>query len=263
MRIVNLARYRRITRLIVEKPRRRFSRSQRAARELIRAARRNLGKRCLRQSGAVLFSSRETLRPGRFYLLGLNPGGVPNRETIGDSLTALHRYTKNAYLDEVWAGCPKGEAPIQVRVRTLAAWLGLGTRKLCASNLVFRRTRGDSGLDWPRDADSCWPVHELVLGQVNPDVILAFGNGNVSPYGYLRRLHRTRYDSWPDEDEFIPEGCESKRCKSFNTTLHGRLRLVLGFPHFRRFSLEGREDVAAWVKGHVSRRSPDDTARDS
>lgn len=74
----------------------------------------------LDQSGSILYSSHETLRPGDVYLLGFNPGGSGGCR-IENSIDSMLTNTTNAYLDESCNngnGCwEKGEAPLQRRVQ--------------------------------------------------------------------------------------------------------------------------------------------------
>ena len=73
---------------------------------LANLARRHFGRLC-RESGQVLDSGVDTLRPGELYLLGHNPGSEPtNRRlmTIGGSLDSLPTNNKNSYLDTTWVG---------------------------------------------------------------------------------------------------------------------------------------------------------------
>jgi hypothetical protein len=77
----------------------------------------------LDQPGAVLYFGASTLRPGPFYLLGLNPGG-DGGATLRDSLRGS-RAGHNCYLDECWApggrSQAKGEATLQHLARSMPA----------------------------------------------------------------------------------------------------------------------------------------------
>lgn len=60
-------------------------------------------------------------------------------------------------------------------------------RAVCASNLIFFRSKREGGVDCPKDACECWSIHELILQVVKPKLIVAFGNGEGgSTYSYLR-----------------------------------------------------------------------------
>jgi hypothetical protein len=184
-------------------------------------------------------------------MLGLNPGGPPNEETIGGSLAGLPAYTDNAYLDEGWAGFAVGEAPVQQNVSFLAEILNVPVRAMCASNLVFRRAVHAHRLHMPGDANICWPVHKLILEIVQPEVLVVFGNGNPSPYTYLLGLHRQQTGAWPLEAAASAQW-GSWLCKSFGTNLQGHDVLVIGLPHFSWYRLAGRDGVADWITDQMA-----------
>jgi len=54
--------------------------------------------------GTILYSSHETIRPGRLYLMGLNPGGksTPGSPTIHDGIESMLVNRENAFLDQAW-----------------------------------------------------------------------------------------------------------------------------------------------------------------
>src|SRR5437016_3951996 len=138
----------------------------------------------LDRSGNILYSAASTLRPGPVYLLGLNPGGDPTgHETIREMLERLPSRTANAYLDESWErqSCP-GQAQLQQRVAWLLQQLGLQVRDVCASNLIFTRSKATAGAGYPQTADMCWPVHDTILDIVRPRLVVAYGNSSMSPY---------------------------------------------------------------------------------
>jgi hypothetical protein len=139
--------------------------------------------------GRLLYSGVGTLCPGQLYLLGDNPGGDPDVE--GDSpkehLEALLNKPSdwNEYVSGIWKprglACPPGEAGMQKRVRGLLASLELPVHTVCASNLIFMRSRVVGGLgnrEQQRQlAHQCWPVHEYMLELVRPRAILSIGKG--------------------------------------------------------------------------------------
>jgi hypothetical protein len=85
----------------------------------------------LDKSGTILYSSCETIKPGKYYFLGLNPGGSDeNTETIRSSLNQMElgKSRKNAYLDEDWGSDSRsyGKAghPLQMNFNCLFKALG-------------------------------------------------------------------------------------------------------------------------------------------
>jgi hypothetical protein len=197
-------------------------------------------------SGGLLYSSHETLRRGDIYFLGYNPGGNGG-DCIGDSIDHMLQYTDNAYLDESWADSrgayPKGEARLQKRVQWLLESLGYNTRSVCASNLIFMRSRDAAGVDHAL-ADVCWPVHEEILELVQPRIILTFGNSDVSPFQYL-------HNKFGGLQVQTPCGHGSWTVKAFRTTIRGRTIQVVGVPHLSRYSPIGRLEVVNWIKDRM------------
>lgn len=207
----------------------------------------------LGRAGGILYSAARTLGPGKLYIMGLNPGGDPENSkshNIGMSLDQLPQRTSNAYLDEAWDNrsrqLEKGQAPLQRRIAFLAQSFGCELEDVCATNLIFMQTRSARDLDFNRDAERCWPVHEMMLSMVRPKLILAFGNSAISPYGYLRQIH-----SSVPEDE-ISSGHGSWKCKSFTAQIAGDQVAVVGLPHLSRYSPLNKPKLMEWLNGKVA-----------
>src|ERR1039457_5158745 len=87
--------------------------------------------------GRVLYSSIETLCPGRLFLMGLNPGAGQDRyHHIGASLLDIPNHHWNTYIDDDW-GRGIGMHHTQKRVCYMLQALGLAPRAVFATNLVF------------------------------------------------------------------------------------------------------------------------------
>jgi hypothetical protein len=134
----------------------------------------------LNELGTILYSSCATLKRGKYYFLGLNPGGG-SEGTIRQSLDelALGKPTENAYLDQDWSS-PKrtyarGEYPYQQDFKCLFKGLGEEPRDVCATNLIFKGSADARGAGYPKLAKPCWPVHEAIIRIVQPEAIITFG----------------------------------------------------------------------------------------
>lgn len=136
------------------------------------------------RSGSVFYSGRSAFSaPSSLYLLGLNPGGDPLRqseETIARNMAdGLSRPSSDwsAYADESWNGREPGSWKMQPRVLHLMAELGLDPRRVPASNVVFVRSAREADLE--RDKAillaSCWPVHRAVIDSLGVRTILCMG----------------------------------------------------------------------------------------
>ena len=207
----------------------------------------------LSRPGGILYSAAKTLRPGSLYIMGLNPGGDPENSkshNIGTSLDQLPQRTSNAYIDEAWDRgshpLEKGQAPLQKRMVFLAQSLGCALEGVCATTLIFMQTRSARDLQFGRDAERCWPVHEMMLAMVRPKLILAFGNSAISPYGYLRQVHASA------TEVRFPAGHGSWQCKTFTTQISGATVTVIGLPHLSRYSPLDKPGLVKWLKGKAA-----------
>jgi hypothetical protein len=145
---------------------------------IVQKAKESLGQ-ILNESGTILYSSCATLRPGKYYFLGLNPGEADaDSDTIGKSLGKLCTRTVNAYLDEDWSGARKygiGGHRLQKNFKCLFEALGEDPRAVCGTNLIFKGSADARGAEYPEMAKLCWPVHEAILRVVQPRAIITFG----------------------------------------------------------------------------------------
>jgi len=175
-------------------------------RELVRA---NLTKAMYCQSGAVLLGGIRTLKPGAWYIIGLNPAGDPKTITrpIIDSIAQPGELS--CYTHECWQPKCKDEWPclhaeggrtqeryLRPHQRRMIALtreaLGLEPAQIFATNAIFARSARISQLksettyslvDWWRH---CWPVHQHFLSVVRPKTIISLGHGgNSSAFGLL------------------------------------------------------------------------------
>ena len=116
------------------------------------------------------------------YLLGLNPGGNPDRqasETIRRSIANYRALTRqwSAYADDSWEGAPPGTWGLQPRVLHMLGELNLDPRLTPASNVVFVRSATEAMLQAEKSLllDMCWPVHQAVIDTLGVKAIICFG----------------------------------------------------------------------------------------
>jgi hypothetical protein len=218
------------------------------------------------ESGKVLYSGAATLRVGRYYLIGINPGGEPGK---GDATTILqnlvrfadpHEVSRCDYLDEEWQVtrqnyvrmCPSREHPLQRNVIHLFDQLRLDLRATCSSNLIFTRSKTVAGAGYPKSADICWPVHKLIIEIVRPEIVLVFGG---MPFDYL--LRRAREEA-PREDVLVekhPSGHGDWECATFRAVLEGCERRVIGLPHLSRYTVlnKDKSKVLPWLQSLINK----------
>lgn len=213
-----------------------------AAIEAVVAAGMQLPDSILDRSGEVLYSGSQTLRRGPIYLLGLNPGGNPNdhKQTVRDRFKELPSRRWNSY-QVSWAGRKPGTHRLQRGVHWVAKELGVKLEDVCASNLVFVRSRDEKGSGFPGSAHACWPVHLAILSIVKPKLVIAFGN---SPYRFLRNEFGASAELDP-----CAAGHANWQCRAFLTS---GMRVV-GLPHMSVYAIHRHPEVGKWLRGHISR----------
>lgn len=197
-------------------------------------------------SGKILYSSVDTLRPGRVYLLGHNPGGSPitkASQTIRLCLDALPWKMTNDYFDESWKNRPVGASFLQLRVKWLLQNLGLNPLEVAASNLIFPRSVAAAESRFAEFSEICWPVHERILGIVAPALVIVFGNSAASPYAFIRRKFN------PSSETTVPSGHGTWSCRSFDVPKRFR---VVGLPHLSRYNVRGHAHVATWLNSFLA-----------
>lgn len=188
--------------------------------------------------GAILYSAANTLKEGNYYFLGLNPGGFGGR-SIREHLACLPNITTNSYVDEEWEWGARGPLkagthPLQKNASLLFHWLDVPIENVCASNLIFSQSRGETGSWYPKLAHICWPVHELILDIVKPETIITFGR---KPFEYFSmKLKASSLQNKPSgHGSWV---CREARSRNFR---------IIGLPHLSRYHLHGKVDVMHWL----------------
>lgn len=249
----------------------------------------HLGQRGLgEKSGSVLYSGIDTLRPGPFYLMGLNPGGAPTDDTSRIASSIHDRVAWSAYTGDCWVPGCRGAAPCchldqdgrvrseylarhQRHVGKLISALGPEPEEIFATNAIFARSKDEATLkaqademrtwDWWR---ACWPIHQQFLREVRPRWIITLGKGyGTSAFAFLMdeaKVKRSQVRSFDDDSEtdgrwFVAD----LPLDDHGTTLKVR---VLGMPHPSYYAISSeladalRVQAAALLGGMVARDDP-------
>lgn len=169
---------------------------------------RELPARLRERPGAVMYCGTDALRPGLFYLMGLNPGGHPEKVSRPIIPSIPHRVSFSEYTHECWL-CDQGKYPCehiadgrvlasamekhQRNVIRIAEALGRVPETLFSANAIFGRSTslatletqtGDSLATW---WEACWRVHARFLAIVRPRVVISLGKGlRGSAFSLLR-----------------------------------------------------------------------------
>lgn len=170
-------------------------------------------------------------------LIGVNPGGCPGDpdQTTVDRLWE-HELNPakpfNAYLDECWDDCPKGESQLQIGVRNVFGALyrdgwDVMLRKTACFNVCPLRTSDRSKIHtdlWDQSVEWC----KRVLNDLMPTVIICNGNDREtkSPWTVLKTAYGL------DQIECEPLG-NSKRSVKFGVATIEPLEgtKVMAVPH--------------------------------
>lgn len=202
--------------------------------------------------GAVLLSGPATIAPGKFDIMGLNPGGSPADIPLSIAQNLAPADGGCAYMDECWnkqckntAVCehlengrvrPEDQVWHQRNMIALAKMLGHDTPgSLLSANAIFGRSTSlallekQTGFNAGRWWQGCWPVHQALIEIVRPAVIITLGYGmTTSAFGFLRRMtNPAKVERIGDDDRRggWAFGCALQLSKS---TLETR---VIGVPH--------------------------------
>jgi hypothetical protein len=198
----------------------------------------------MNKSGTLLYSACTTLQPGKYYFLGLNPGGEDdNTNSVRESLNNLSALTVNAYLDQDWGSASRsygvGLHPLQKNFKGLFDALGEDPRAVCASNLIFTRSIGEKGAGGLSRAESCWPVHAAILEIVRPRAVFTFGR---QPFNFIADKLGGATPT------YFPAGHGSWTLR-FSVLKNG-VKLI-GLPHLSRYSLMSHPEVVEEIKKYV------------
>ena len=160
--------------------------------------------------GSVLYTPLSNVKAASVYIMGLNPGGHPaDRPTpIIDSLAPAEG--ESFYTHECWqkhcaepqpcshlvGGKLRADAqvPHQSRMHEIAKTFDMALINVVCCNAIFGKSEGlgtlkaQTGFSAREWWSACWPVHQYLLKQVRPGVIITLGYGeHSSAFGLLRR----------------------------------------------------------------------------
>lgn len=212
----------------------------------------------LDRSGAFVYTSPDSIRPGRTMIVGTNPGGSVEthaEETLRVSLAKFAQRPPgwSAWFHEGGWGSTRtyaqqGSAPLQKDVARVLALLGHPADvapHVCSTELIFLRSQhiGKLDADFNKLAQDCWPINVEILRAVQPRQLMIIGNGeNNSPWSFLRDKFAS---SWTPKTP-IDYGRGKSKLKAADFQFDGRTVSAIGFPHFSRFGVPN--DLGARLK---------------
>lgn len=151
--------------------------------DAIEAAIAGLPEAILKRSGSVFYSGKQAFAaPNRLYVLGLNPGGVPEKRVDDTVARHIDQYLSregswSAYRDEPWEDRAPGTHGMQPKLLHLFRKLSIDAGNVPASNVVFVRSRSEADLYAEKAAllEACWPVHQAIIEALDVKVVLCLG----------------------------------------------------------------------------------------
>lgn len=204
----------------------------------------------LHESGAVFYSGPQAmLNAASYYLMGLNPGGVPDgvlkTETIQKSLekwkdSIITGDSWSEYIHGNWGQDEKsakaGKSQHQLNVRYLCeSILQCNTESVFSANAIFRR--GDPGKFGTEVLSRCRTVHMYLLRAMRPKVLFCLGNDAHSAFEIVKRWFAESPEVKHDVEECGSKGGRRVLLKWFDSSssisaLAGyKPARVIGLPH--------------------------------
>jgi len=221
----------------------------------------------VQKPGDLLFSHPSTIQSGSLYLLGTNPGGESSI-SIAAKLNELaarrpgwSAYNTGSPFGVDW--CPRiwrrYQNGVTGMLRVLAIENATTPDKVCASNLVFVRTRKGTDLhglskDTPHNtwlglADACWKLHEEILRCVRPKALIAYGCDLSKPSAY-RYFANQAVRTLEDSPKF---SAKNYVCRALEFRLFDQPIVVVGIPHFSRVQVHRFPDAIRWMRAILKR----------
>ena len=224
---------------------------QRSIAELQSLGKSVLADRIKKRGYSIFYNDpRVTLKPGKVYLIGLNPGGsdtedygLEGNETL-EWWEAKERelgHPFSSYLDVEWLqGRGKGNSPHQKNVYAILSHLRNevepseeAVRSSFCVNLYFYRTPNAVELQaYPKELLDCWPFHERFLEIVRPEIIICNGNADaLSSFSVFREKFEKKQavncepiNKWRSVKWFVTPATWAAEKKL----------LIIGIPHLSR-----------------------------
>jgi len=188
--------------------------------------------------GEVVYSSNKTFAKGQYYYLGLNPGGA-GFISIDKHISNFSTRTINSFINEAWkngnGSYKEGEAPLQKNVKYLfREILNYPTEDVFSSNLIFKTSRKGGDINFGL-AGYCWPVHEVALQTIKPEIVITCGNDKEkSAYGFINHLFGFSQSEYklPNSAYWI---------KTAEIKINNSHMIMIGLPHLSRVNIVNNE----------------------
>lgn len=178
-------------------------------------------------SGDIIYSNPHlTLKKGKYYFLGFNPGGEANQDfTLEMAIRSLIGGVQHFYC-QIYKDHHKFTS-LQRRYQILCKnILEIDPEHIFTTNLIFQPSPNAKGVNYQQEAKKCWKIHEVLLEIVQPEIIFCNGNGGVSSFAYIQQLMKEKTEI---EEFHAKHG--SWKIRTFSGYLFDRPIKVIGIPH--------------------------------
>jgi hypothetical protein len=191
-----------------------------------------LGEEEMNETGHIIYSGIETIRPGDFYFMGFNPGVDDSNGVLRE--LPLNMENWSAYTQQCWhcgasTGCTRHRKKFhQNNVIAVMTELGLRPEDTFATNLIFRQGSKPAGVYTEVIRDRYWRLHKKLLMKIRPKYIVCLGNDldekTLSAFRILRIL--------ADQKTDVVLRAQGKFCRALFNLDDGPLTpIVIGVRH--------------------------------
>ncbi|WP_165077347.1 MULTISPECIES: hypothetical protein [unclassified Desulfovibrio] len=192
-------------------------------------------------SGSIFYSTSDTLKPGIFYFMGLNPGGIPDHRDNSQSIVEniLPRSGRNEFYEK-WYSNRERYTNLQTNIQSFLGSLkdilphynNIDTKKfvenICSSNICFVRSKSVDELRAKVEDCTAWSVQEYIVNAiVKPSIIIING---LAGYRFFKKKLSGMSDETPLQTGV--RHCGKEICvyvSSFDDD-----KLLIGIPHLSR-----------------------------
>ena len=224
------------------------------------------------EPGSIIYSANSTLKEGKFYFLGTNPGG--NNLNYSDTILNQLKFSgeKNEYIDGNW-----GNKKHQETIRSVFKELGINLETTFSTNTSFIRSPGEQKYK-PRSPineeaiksaakakkqlkqdgrKTFWPIQEYFLSIVKPKIVIA--NGSMARDLFWNKIMKSEFSGGKVQRENMFEYSNSanKFCYFFKgdlktDNLYIQNLTVLSLPHLSFQDYSFHKKGVEWAKKKIS-----------
>jgi hypothetical protein len=198
--------------------------------DLFERVQRGFSEADLDSHAKVFYTGPGSLQKGKFVILGLNPT-MPKPGTEDPTLRANLKASRHKEGNDNYHGASR----LGGRFSKILDYTGEEPGKVFTSNVIFKRTRSAAELAkiGYSEAVKSWSVLKVILENIQPGLIIAFGTGPWSAYDYLHRFMKE--EASVKHEAFSSGHSTWKVCRAVGK-LAGNDITMVGVPHLSWYS---------------------------